>query len=313
MQTFVSVVILALVASSCLKRRQVTDKPPASAENCPLKTKPYKTSTGSIVCIKENDKPVITQTPTPPNPHERCADLQVLHIDGYCALRSDIVCPEGTEKRVVRNAEDCLPIEEPAEEESEQEEEDETEEITEEQPILAGISKKTRLNAIKVNAVCIGSNKCFHPNAKELVCQAHCVESAIAPGYTGRKNVEFVKVDSKGKIKKSDNGLCELNSGATLNETEKNNIECYLSKGGWLFGWGSEKINNDRKCSADDNKCPFLYLTINTVGKKYICVESLNTDSDPTQSPNQDYLAIHNKKCDTIKNDNPKLQIEFSL
>ena len=315
MQTLVSVVILALVASSCLKRRQVTDKPPAAKEACRAGTKPYRDTKGELLCIIENNKPAIIQTTTPPNPHSRCTNLQVLHIDGYCALRSGVTCPEGTEKKVVHNEEKCVAIED-KESTKEKDGEDETTEENggdtvsqeEEQPLLVGITTETKLNTIKVNASCIG-NKCIHPHAEKLVCQVRC--SAGRGGINMNKIIE-IKKNGNNKLA---NKLCTYDEIVLGGEKH---IECYLiTSGWWITGWGSKesKKKEDSACIGDgqEDMCPFLGLTPKTVGKKYICVESLNTDSDPKSSTDKDYLAIHNKKCDTIKNDNPKLQIEFSL
>ena len=320
MHTIVTFIILAVVASSCLKRRQVTgNKEPAagSGKRCPAKTKLHKSE---MFCVIEDGKPrpEITR-----NQDSRCGYPRVQHSDGYCALGAGATCPTGEERQIIRNEEVC--VEKPDEEDTTAEDgEDTTAEEgdngeqpdppteEEQQPLLAGITAETKLNTINFNARCVGGSRCFHPQAKELVCQAHCAKSALGMGYTGAKILTLVKVDNNGNIKNNSSTLCDHSSGATLND-KGNALECYLAKGGVLFGWGSYKINSDSKCDPSNNKCPFIFLTTETVGKKYMCVESLNTDSDPKQNTNKNYLKIHNKKCDTIEGNNPKLQLEFGL
>ena len=324
MRTVVTLIILAMVASSCLKRRQVTNKkePTGGGASCPVKTKPCQTPKG-VLCMVECAKPKPMFTPNGENSSQssRCAYPLVPHINGHCAFGPDVTCPNGEEPKIIRNEETCVPIEELAEEQeggegtTEESGNGEQPEISieEEQPLLAGIAAETKLNTIKVNTGCVGGGRCFHPQAKELVCQAHCAKSALGRGYTGTRPFEFVRVDNKGNIKNNNSKLCESSSGATLNTKEGNFVECYLTKGGRFFGVGSDRIDSDRKCDPNNNKCPSFGLTSVTVGKKYMCVVSLNTASDPKQDTNKDYLAIHNKKCDTIEGNNPKLQLEFSL
>lgn len=321
MYTFVTVVILSMVASSCLKRRQVAGKSPAAEEVCRAGTKPYRDTKGVLLCIVEangSGKPKR-------DPNDGCPERMIRNIKGYCLFDGTIECTIDQQSKIIRNIETCVPKEEVAEEQdgedgegdetAEQEEGNDNEEndqTEEPQPLLAGVTAKTKLKTITVNAMCVGNNRCFHPQAKELICQANCAKSALGPGYEGSNIVKLVKIDNKGNIKPNNSKLCESHSGATADQTDNNKIECYLAKGGWLFGWGSEKIAND-KCKADTRKCPFLSLNTHTIGMKYMCIESLHIDSDPEKDTDKDYLAIHNKKCDAIENSSHKLQLEFSL
>lgn len=321
--TFITFVVLSLIATSCLKRRQVADKSPSSGNagpSCSTGTKLHRLSDGKLVCVATKNGDDGQPDVLPSN--DNCGEGQERNERGFCQFIEGVNCPEGEEKKMVRGAEKCVPEEEGEEptEEDPAAEDGETPEIRDEeqQPLLKNITPETKLNTIAVKGGCVGDDsRCFNSGAKELICQTSCAPRVLEESgasrvweESGRKNLEIIKITDKGELKQNSNTLCGLDSGATLNKEGGNKIECYLAKGGWLFGWGSRRIATGSDCKEEGQCRPFYGLTTKTVGLKYMCVVSLDTEIDGSD---KNYLEIYNKECRLIEGNDPKLQLEFSL